>query len=166
MSSDLKDKAEGIKASISNLSQAESLAHFEDQRKQYEVEYKDFLEHYERDACYLCGKPFSTIGKGNPCLHWLLRRCKFKKKDFPKVFEKYDFYAISAFLRWIAYAESGSKNINNLKEESSDRKIFAITIKWKNIEWTLDCCSNDFAGHAGTKTPNPKPYFGMRGLKL
>ncbi|HBY00539.1 MAG TPA: hypothetical protein DEG93_09305 [Gammaproteobacteria bacterium] len=162
MSSDLKDKAEGIKASISNLSQAESLAHFEDQRKQYEVEYKDFLEHYERDACYLCGKPFSTIGKGNPCLHWLLRRCKFKKKDFPKVFEKYDFYAISAFLRWIAYAESGSKNINNLKEESSDRKIFAITIKWKNIEWTLDCCSNDFAGHAGTKTEFPHWHLQMR----
>ncbi len=162
MSSDIRDKAEGIKASIGGLSQEESLAHFEEQRKQYEAEYEDFLEHYERDACYLCGKPFSTIGKGNPCLHWLLRRCKFKKKDFPKVFERFDFYAISAFLRWVAYAESGSKNINNLKEESSDRKIFEVTIKWKNIEWTLDCSSNDFAGHAGTKAEFPHWHLQMR----
>lgn len=162
MSSDLKDKAEGIKASIGRLSQEESLAHFEAQRKQYEAEYEDFLEHYERDACYLCGKPFSTIGKDNPCLHWLLRRCKFKKKDFPKVYEKFDFYGISAFLRWVAYAESGSKNINNLKEESSERKIFEITIKWKNIEWTLDGSNNDLAGHAGTKTEFPHWHFQMR----
>lgn len=162
MSSDLKDKLEGIKASIGRLSKEESLAHFEDQKKQYEAEYKDFLEHYERDMCYLCGKPFSTIGKGNPCLHWLLRRCKFKKKDFQQIVDKFDFYSVSAFLRWVAYAESGSKNINNLKEESSERKIFEITIKWKNIEWTLDCSHNDFAGHTGTKTEFPHWHFQMR----
>lgn len=37
---------------------------------------------YEQDICYLCGKPFKTISKNEPCLHWLLRQCKFKKKDF------------------------------------------------------------------------------------
>ena len=162
MNSDLKDKAEEIRDSISRLSQEESLAHFEAQKKQYEAEYANFFEHYERDECYLCEKHFSTIGKGNPCLHWLLRRCKFKKKDFSKVYEKFDFYAVSAFLRWVAYADSGSKNINNLKEESSVRKIFEITIKWKNIEWTLDCSSNDFAGHVGTKTEFPHWHVQMR----
>ena len=74
MSSDLQDKAEGIKASIGKLSEEESLAHFEAQRKQYEAEYENFLEHYEKDACYLCGKPFATISKDHPCLHWLLRQ--------------------------------------------------------------------------------------------
>ncbi|MCK0770120.1 hypothetical protein [Chromohalobacter canadensis] len=162
MSSDLQDKAEGIKASIGKLSEEESLAHFEAQRKRYGAEYENFLEHYEKDACYLCGKPFATISKDHPCLHWLLRRCKFKKKDFPKVFENFDLYALSAFLRWVAYAESGSKNINNLKEESSERKIFEITIKWKNIEWTLDCSNNDFAGHVGAKTEFPHWHLQMR----
>ncbi|QDE31422.1 hypothetical protein [Shewanella polaris] len=39
---------------------------------------------YEQDICYLCGKSFKTISKNEPCLHWLLRQCKFKKKDFPE----------------------------------------------------------------------------------
>ena len=162
MINDLKIKADRIKSSIHHLSQEDSLAHFEAQRREYDAEYRKFSEHYERNVCYLCGKPFSTIGNSNPCLHWLLRRCKFKKNNFSKVYDKFDFYGISAFLRWVAYAESGSKNINNLKEESSERKVFETTIKWKNIEWTLDCSNNDLAGHTGTKTDFPHWHFQMR----
>ena len=45
-----------------------------------------FKEGYEKGNCYLCEKPFKTISKNTPCLHWLLRQCKFRKNDFPKVF--------------------------------------------------------------------------------
>ncbi|MBN4863809.1 hypothetical protein [Providencia stuartii] len=157
-----KPTIEEIKTTIKNLSKEESLANFEIQKIQYQEEYTDFLTHYEKDECYICSKPLATISKHTPCLHWLLRRCKFKKNDFPKLYEKFDFYSISAYLYWVAYAESGSKNINNLKGERSKRKLFETTIKWKNIEWTLDCAQNDFAGHVGTKTEFPHWHFQMR----
>ena len=162
MQNDIRRVAESFKKQTKGLTQEESIQHFEIQKERYEKEYAAFIDNYEQDICYLCGKPFKTISKAEPCAHWLLRRCKFKKKDFPKIVENYDFYQISAFLRWVANAETGVRNINNLKEESSDRKIFEVTIKWKNIEWTLDCSKNDFKGHAGTKTDFPHWHFQMR----
>jgi len=154
--------AQLFKEQANSLSQEESLPLFDQQKDQYDQEYSSFLEHYKRGKCYLCGKPFKTISKSTPCLHWLLRQCKFKKKDFPKITEKFDYYNISAFLRWVANAESGVKNINNLKEESSERKLFESTIEWKNIGWTLDCSKNDFEGHAGSQTDFPHWHFQMR----
>ena len=162
MSDDIQRVAQSFKEQTKNLSQEDAQAHFEIQREQYDQEYNNFLEYYQKDGCYLCGKSISTISKSNPCLHWLLRRCKFKKKDFSTVYDKFDFYNISAYLRWVANVEAGSKNINNLKEESSDRKLFETTIKWKNIEWTLDCSHNDFKGHDGTKTDYPHWHLQMR----
>ncbi|RQW64987.1 hypothetical protein [Vibrio viridaestus] len=162
MQNEIKKLAEEFKAQTENLSEQERMAHYLEQKELYEKEYAEFLAHYKDDNCYLCGKSFNTISSSDPCLHWLLRRCKFRKKDFLKLKEKFDFYQISAFLRWVAHAESGVKNINNLKEESSDRKLFETTIKWKNIEWTLDCSKNDFNGHEGTNTDFPHWHFQMR----
>jgi len=159
---DIKRAAQSFKDQTSSLSHEESTAYFEKQRENYDREYSAFIKHYDSDECYLCGKPFKTISKSVPCVHWLLRRCKFKKKDFSKITDKYDFYNVSAFLRWVANAEAGVRNINNLKEESSERKLFETTIKWKNIEWTLDCSKNDFEGHAGSKTDFPHWHFQMR----
>lgn len=162
MEDDILKAAQSFKEQTKELSQEESMAHFEIQTENYEAEYSEFLEHYKKENCYLCGKSIKTISKSEPCLHWLLRKCKFKKKDFPEISDKYDFYNISSYLRWVAHAEGGVKNINNLKEESSDRKLFEITIKWKNIEWTLDCSKNDFVGHEGSKTDFPHWHFQMR----
>ncbi|WP_323994853.1 hypothetical protein [Aeromonas hydrophila] len=162
MQKDIMQAAQSFKEEFGAISHEMSMKNFERQREMYEIEYADFLSHYEREECYLCGKPFKTISKEQPCIHWLLRRCKFKKKDFPKIVEKYDFYNILAFLRWVANVETGVKNINNLKEESSERKLFETTIKWKNIEWTLDCSKNDFDGHKGSKTDFPHWHFQMR----
>jgi hypothetical protein len=162
LTDDIQKAADWFKEQVKDFSAKDSKAQFEIQRKQTDHEYERFLEHHERGDCYLCGKPISTISKKEPCLHWLLRRCKFKKKDFHIVYEKYDFFNISAYLRWVANTEASSKNINNLKEESSDRKVFETTIKWKNVEWTLDCSKNDFEGHSGTKTDFPHWHFQMR----
>lgn len=117
---------------------------------------------YKKDICYLCNKPFKTISKDDPCLHWLLRQCKFKKKDFPKIYEKYGYGSIAAFIRWCANQERLISNINDLEEERSDRKILSYTVKWKNIEWTFDCSKNDFEGHIGTSIDYPHYHFQMR----
>lgn len=121
-----------------------------------------FKAGYEQGICYLCEKPFKTISKDNPCLHWLLRQCKFKKKDFPKVYAKYGYGNIAAFIRWCANQERLLSSINDLEEEKSDRKILSYTVKWKNIEWTFDCSKNDFSGHEGTSIDYPHYHFQMR----
>lgn len=121
-----------------------------------------FRAGYEKGVCYLCNKPFKTISKDNPCLHWLLRRCKFKKKDFPKIYKKYGYGNIAAFIRWCANQERMLSNINDLEDEKPDKKILSYTVKWKNIEWTFDCSMNDFQGHQGTSIGYPHYHFQMR----
>lgn len=121
-----------------------------------------FKEGYKNDICYLCSKPFKTISKDNPCLHWLLRQCKFKKKDFPEIYNKYGYGNIAAFIRWCANQERLLSNINDLEDEKSDKKILSYTVKWKNIEWTFDCSKNDFEGHQGTSIDYPHYHFQMR----
>jgi hypothetical protein len=121
-----------------------------------------FKAGYEKKICYLCNKPFKTISKDTPCLHWLLRQCKFKKKDFPKIYAKYGYGNIAAFVRWCANQEKLLSSINDLEEEKSDRKVISYTVKWKNIEWTFDCSQNDFSGHQGTSIDFPHYHFQMR----
>jgi len=121
-----------------------------------------FKEGYAKDLCYLCGKSFKTISHVEPCLHWLLRRCKFRKKDFPKVFKKYSYHNIASFLRWCANQERLLSNINDLEDEKAKNKVISYSIKWKNIEWTFDCSKNDLSGHSGTKVDFPHYHFQMR----
>jgi len=127
------------------------------------VRQKDaFIEGYKRGVCYLCGKPFKTITHSEPCLHWLLRRCKFKKKDFPNIFKKYSYHNMAAFLRWCANQEQFLSNINDLDEEKPQKKILCYSIKWKNIKWTFDCSSNDYSGHSGSQVDFPHYHFQMQ----
>ncbi|HED37313.1 MAG TPA: hypothetical protein ENI76_03590 [Ignavibacteria bacterium] len=130
--------------------------------EEHQRQAEEFREGYKNNTCYLCGKPFKTISKSNPCLHWLLRQCKFKKKDFPKIYKKYGYLNIAAFLRWCANQERLLSSINDLHEEKSERKILSYTVKWKNIEWTFDCSNNDIKGHHGTASEYPHYHFQMR----
>ena len=98
----------------------------------------------------------------HPCTHWLLRRCNFKKKDFPKIAERYDYHNIAAFLRWSANEETLLRNINDLEAEKSERKVLSYTVKWKNIDWTFDCTENDMKGHGSGPSSNPHYHFQMR----
>lgn len=100
--------------------------------------------------------------KSNPCLHWLLRQCKFKKKDFSAIYKHFGYINIAAYLRWVANEQSYHRNINDMEFLKADRKIFEYSIRWKNIEWTFDCSKNDFEGHNGTRTNYPHYHFQMR----
>lgn len=121
-----------------------------------------FVEGYEKGVCYLCNKPFKTISNNDPCLHWLLRQCKFKKKDFPQIYKRYGYGSIAAFIRWCANQERLLSNINDLEDEKDERKVISYTVKWKNIDWTFDCSKNDFEGHRGTAADYPHYHFQMR----
>lgn len=121
-----------------------------------------FKEAYPKEQCYLCGKDFKTLSKDQPCLHWLLRKGKFKKNDFKLIYTKYGYHNVAAFLRWCANEEKLLSNINDLESERSGRKILSSTIKWKNIEWTFDCSENDLKGHEGSYIDYPHYHFQMR----
>lgn len=134
-------------------------------RKQHEEHIHQvaaFKDAYKKEQCYLCGKDFKTISKEQPCLHWLLRRGKFKKNDFKLIYTKFGYYNIAAFLRWCANEEKLLSNINDLESEKKERKILSSTIKWKNIEWTFDCSENDAEGHKGKYIEYPHYHFQMR----
>lgn len=143
-----------------SLEEIEELNRKNDEEHQRQA--KAFKSGYEKGICYLCNKPFKTISKETPCLHWLLRQCKFKKKDFPQIYAKYGYGNIAAFVRWSANQERMLSNINDLEAEKSDRKVLSYTVKWKNIEWTFDCSKNDFSGHQGTSIDFPHYHFQMR----
>lgn len=162
MREDITQKTSDFREWLADLTDDEIQEIHALQRASYDDEYSRFAEAYESDECYLCGKPFKTISKKFPCLHWLLRRGKFKKKDFQLIYQKFDYHQFASFLRWVANAEVESKNINDLKEESIESKVFETTIVWKNIEWTLDCSISDYNGHDGTKSDYPHWHFQMR----
>jgi hypothetical protein len=127
-----------------------------------EQQHADFVQAYERNECYLCQKPFRTMSKGEPCLHWLLRQCKFKKKDLPLIYQRFGYTQIAAFTRWAANQERFHGNINDLVEEKSERNIIEFTVKWKNIEWTFHCAKSDYDGHTGIHSNFPHYHFQMR----
>jgi len=116
---------------------------------QHKEEYKRFLLSLEKEECYICNKNLKTISRDSPCLHWLLKQCKMKKKDFSSIVDKYNFFQINSYLRWVANSESFQKNINDMKFEQTDNKVIQHTIKWKNIEWSFECSHNDLKGHGG-----------------
>jgi hypothetical protein len=122
----------------------------------------EFRKAYAEGRCYLCGEPFDQMRTSHPCTHWLLRRCRFKKKDFLSITARYDHHNIAAFLRWCANEEAMLRNINDLESEKSDRKVISYTVKWKNIDWTFDCTENDMRGHGTGPSSHPHYHFQMR----
>lgn len=126
------------------------------------AEHAKFSADFKKGKCYLCNKPLKTNGKSHPCVHWLLRECKFKKKDFPLIFSKFGYINIAAYLRWVANEDKPFRNINDLDANKDERKVFEYTIRWKNIEWTFDCSRNDYNGHSRANSNFPHYHFQMR----
>jgi len=116
-------------------------------RKETGREFKDFKTSLRKDECYLCGLKFSSFNIDKPCIHWLLRPEGFKKKHFPSVYKKFDYFQIQAYFRWLANSEVPFRNINDLVEEKSLSKIIENTIKYKNLEWSFSSSPGDYSGH-------------------
>ena len=158
----LQDDIQKFNEMASGLTPAQINA---DNKKRIELaqaEYARFEKAHKKNMCYICGKSYKTISHDNPCVHWLLRECKFRKKDFQQLYKQFDFFQINAFLRWIANSESFAKNINDMKDEQTHGKVIQETIKWKHIDWSFECALNDFKGHDGRQSNFPHYHFQMR----
>lgn len=110
-------------------------------------EFDRFKKFLENGKCYLCEQPFDYFSDNQPCIHWLLRPKGFEKNHFKLVYEKYSYWNIQPYLRWLANSEIMFGNINNLIEEKDSSKIIENTIKYKDYEWSFSCSANDLSGH-------------------
>lgn len=132
------------------------------ERNKAEEDYRQFKEAFNQGMCSLCGSPLKTISMKKPCLHWLLRFCKFKKKDFKILYLTVGYFQMNAYLRWVANQDAFMKNINDLEEEKNPSKIIETTIRYKNIEWSFSCSQGDFEGHDRSQVNFPHYHFQMR----
>ena len=127
-----------------------------------QAEFSRFSSSFEVGICYMCEKPITSFSKKSPCPHWLLKPKGFKKNDLIAVAQKYGFYQIQSFLRWVANQEAFARNINDLSEGGAG-KLFEVTIKWRNLEWAFSCSESDYQGHATSQHSKHQHYhFQMR----
>jgi hypothetical protein len=126
-------------------------------------EYKEFLAAFQAQECYICGRPLSSFSKKLPCLHWLLKPKGFKKNDFPAVAEKFGFFPVQTYLRWVANTQAFAKNINDLAEEGTGAKLIEMTIRYRDLEWSFSCAPSDYEGHQTSQHAKyPHYHFQMR----
>lgn len=131
---------------------------------QAEKDYHIFKESFHDGMCSICGKPLKTFSAKTPCLHWLLRPKKFKKKHFPSLYENYTYFRISAYVRWVASLEGPMQNINDIQIEHPGEKLIDFTARYKHITWSFSCGESDFKGHQTTKY-GKSPHYHMQ-IKL
>lgn len=147
---------------IESRTDAEIEAQHRADEELHQRQYNAFLAAYKTESCYLCGLPFKTMSTDKPCVHWLLRRGKFKKKDFSRLFRRFGYTQMGALARWVANQERLFGNINDIEEGRDPRKIFQYTVRWRNVEWTFDCSRSDYEGHPGRQTDFPHFHLQMR----
>jgi len=158
-----KSHIEHSKKVFESLSKDEIQEMNETEQKRVEESYSSFKSAYEQGVCYLCGAPLKTFSAKKPCLHWMLRPKGVKKKHFPVLYEKVGYFQMESYARWLANLEAPLKNINDLKVERRERKIFETTIKYKHIEWSFSCSLSDLEGHNNSREGNyPHFHFQMR----
>jgi hypothetical protein len=163
MSDALRAKGRDYAKLLETLSPAEIARSNEVNYRNAEEEFNRFYEHFETETCYLCEKPSLTFSKKSSCPHWLLKPKEFKKNDLPALAERYGFYQIQTFLRWVANHEAFARNINDIAAEGTGNKLFEVTIKYKNLEWAFSCAESDYQGHATTQHAKHSHYhFQMR----
>lgn len=122
-------------------------------------EHNEFKKAFDVNCCYLCGMKFSYFSEFEPCLHWFLLPEGIRKRHFDDNINSWSYFQIESYLRWIASTETYIGNINDLHDDNS--KLLESTIRFKNIEWSLNCSENDYKGHE-QKTFANFPHFHLQ----
>ena len=133
----------------------------EETARQTDEDYKNFTDALRNKKCGLCNRSLNFFKKSEVCLHWLLRPQGVTKKEIDQVLETFEYMRVEAYLRWMANFESPLKNINDLKEQGKSDKIIEITIRYKNLEWSISCSMTDYEGHKNT-FEGAKPHYHLQ----
>ena len=135
----------------------------EENLRRSEKEYWRFVADFQLGQCYICGHDLNSFSKKAPCVHWLLKPKGFKKNDFPAVANRFGFFQIQSYLRWVANQQAFAKHINDLPDEGSGTKLLEVTIRYRYIEWAFSCAESDFLGHQTSQhAKHPHYHFQMR----
>lgn len=128
-------------------------------------EHTEFLTAFKKDCCYLCGMKLSYFNESEKCFHWFLLPDGIRKKHFKEYLtEDFGFFQLESYLRWVANTDENIKNINDLRNKNPDGKLVETTIKYKNIEWSLNFGQTDLLGHTGSSNGD-FPHFHMQIFK-
>jgi hypothetical protein len=158
-----KQHIEHSKRVFESLSKDEFKELNDKQLKSVEEEHAVFKEAFENSMCCFCGSPLKTFSSKKPCLHWMLRPNGVNKKHFDELYKTVGYFQMEAYARWVANLDAPLVNINDLKDERRDGKVFETTIKYKYIEWSFSCSPSDLDGHKNAKEGNyPHFHFQMR----
>ena len=154
-----KYKDKDLRGSIESLPQNIVDNCMEQQSKQNELEYKEFIENLRADKCYMCGDDLNSFNLSKPCFHWFTHPSGIKKKHFKNYLETpIGFFRLDSYFRWLANSENPLFNINSLKEETSKASYLESTYKYKNIEWAFSVGHTDKEGHVKGKV-GASPHF-------
>lgn len=163
MSADTFAKAATLVQRLEGMSPGERNKISEENIRQTQAEYTEFLGAFCIGDCYICGKPLSSLSKKAPCIHWLLKPKGFKKNDLPEVAMRFGFFQIQTYLRWVANTQGFAKHINDLPEEGSGTKLIELTIRYRNLEWSFSCAESDYIGHQTSQhAKHPHYHLQMR----
>ena len=163
MNTDLLKEGEDFAKFLRQMSPEERDRVSELNIRQSEAEYQSFVEAFRKGNCYICMRPVVSFSRKLPCVHWLLKPKGFKKHDFPAVASRFGFFQIQSYLRWVANQQGFAKHINDLPEEGTGTKLFEVTIRYRNLEWSLSCAESDYVGHQTSQHAKyPHYHFQMR----
>lgn len=125
--------------------------------------FNEFKDAYFKSCCSLCGNKIEKFIPEEPCFHWLTIPNGIRKKHFKEFLaDPIGYCKLESYFRWMANMEIPLGNINDLADENSN-KLKEITIRWKNIEWSLNYGKTDLKGHKNSKNAN-FPHFHIQVL--
>lgn len=131
----------------------------QEQIEENKIMFAEFEDAFSKSCCFLCGNKLEKFYPDEPCFHWFLRPKDIRKKDFNNYLsEPIGFFKLESYLRWVATTENFIKNINDLESETSKSKLREVTIKYKNIEWSLHYGKTDLGGHSNSKNADFPHY--------
>jgi hypothetical protein len=163
VSDEIRAEGRAFAKFLESLPEEERVRGNEIERLQVAREHRQFREAFRLGNCDLCHRSLAAFDRGLPCPHWLLNPPGFKKDALTELASRYGFFQIQSYLRWVANEEDFARNINNLPEESTGTKMFELTIRYKNLEWSFSCAESDYLGHeASTYASHPHYHLQMR----
>ena len=143
---------------LANMSPEERARINERNLKEALEQHKRFSDAFKTGRCYLCGDALTDFNESKPCQHWLLKPKGFSKQHLERLAAKHSWAVLEYYLRWVANEEAVAKNINDLADEGTG-KLVELTIRYKDLEWSFSCGTNDLSGHEGGGEPSKRPHY-------
>jgi hypothetical protein len=146
-----------------NISSEERDRIHKQQHEDSVAEHAAFAQAFANGHCYICDSPLTAFDKKTSCLHWLLRPPGFHKKDLLAVTARYGVLQLQSYLRWVAAEDGRGVNINDLDPDDPEQYVIYITMRYKDLEWSISCQVSDYLGHRGSRHGADAHYhFQMR----